>query len=175
MTAQQPVGGRTVISKPAGLLALALAASAAAQDPRLEPEPPRVPSDVELVVVDVVVSAIAGAPLAGLRAEDFKVTEDGVPQAVGSFEAVDVSAGTAEVESAERRPRVSVNTGLQAMTTRSFVIVFDQVHLSSVGAERAKTAISDFLRFGPREGDTVTIVGTGGGSWWMTRASDDME
>jgi hypothetical protein len=38
-----------------------------------------------------------GAPLAGLRAEDFKVTEDGVQQEVGTFEAVDVSAGTAEV------------------------------------------------------------------------------
>src|SRR6185503_17069844 len=108
--------------------------------------------DVELVVVDVVVTAKAGAPLAGLRAEDFKITEDGVPQEVGSFEAVDVSAETAEVESAELRPRVSVNTGLQAMTARSFVIVFDQVHLTALSAERVKTAISDFLRFGPREG-----------------------
>ena len=163
------------IFKPALLLVVSLAARAAGQAPARAPEPPRFPSDVELVVVDVVVTAKGGAPLAGLRAEDFKVSEDGVPQEVGTFEAVDVSAGTAEVESAERHPRVSVNTGLQAMNTRSFVIVFDQVHLTALGAARAKAAISDFLRFGPREGDTVTIVGTGGGSWWMTRASDDMQ
>jgi VWFA-related protein len=164
------------ISTPAVLLAVSLVASAAAPDaPPASPPPPRFPSDVDLVVVDVVVTAKGGAPLAGLRAEDFKVTEDGVPQEVGTFEAIDVSAETAQDESPERRPRVSVNTGVQGMTTRSFVIVFDQVHLTSLSAERAKTAISDFLRFGPREGDTVTIVGTGGGSWWMTRASEDME
>jgi len=162
-------------SKPAVLLAVSLAASAAGQEPRRAPESPRFPSDVELVVVDVVVTAKGGGPLAGLRAEDFKVSEDGVPQEVGTFEAVDVSAETAEVEPAELRPRVSVNTGLQGMTARSFVIVFDQVHLTSLNAERAKKAIADFLRFGPREGDTVTIVGTGGGSWWMTRATDDMQ
>jgi VWFA-related protein len=162
-------------SKPAALLAVFLAATAAGQEPRRPPESPRFPSDVELVVVDVVVTAKGGGPLAGLRAEDFKVSEDGAPQEVGTFEAVDVSAETAEIEPAELRPRVSVNTGLQGMTARSFVIVFDQVHLTSMGAERAKKAIADFLRFGPREGDTVTIVGTGGGSWWMTRATEDMQ
>ena len=163
------------VSTPALLVTASLVASAAGQDVRPAAPPPRFPSDVDLVVVDVVVTAKGGAPLAGLRAEDFKVTEDGVPQEVGTFEAIDVSAETGEIESAESRPRVSVNTGVQGMTTRSFVIVFDQVHLTSLGAERAKTAISDFLRFGPREGDTVTIVGTGGGSWWMTRASEDMQ
>jgi VWFA-related protein len=162
-------------SKPAVLLAVSLAVTAGGQEPPRTPAAPRFPSDVELVVVDVVVTAKAGAPVAGLRAEDFKVTEDGVPQEVGTFEAVDVSAETGEVESAELRPRVSVNTGLQGMTARSFVIVFDQVHLTSLNAERAKKAIADFFRFGPREGDTVTIVGTGGGSWWMTRASEDMQ
>jgi hypothetical protein len=162
-------------AKPAVLLAAFLAASVVAQEPPRATEGPRFPSDVEMVVVDVVVTAKGGAPLAGLRAEDFRVTEDGVPQEVGSFEAIDASAGSGAVESAEPRPRVSVNTGLQAMNTRSFVIVFDAVHLAPLTAERAKTAISDFLRFGPREGDTVTIVATGGGSWWMTRASEDME
>ena len=88
------------LSKRAVLLVVSLAASAAAQEPRRTPEAPRFPSDVELVVVDVVVTAKGGAPLAGLRAEDFKVTEDGVPQEVGTFEAIDVSAETGEVESA---------------------------------------------------------------------------
>src|SRR5690349_21323262 len=133
-------------SKPAVLLAVCLAASAAGQEPRRTPEAPRFPSDVELVVVDVVVTAKAGGPLGGLRAEDFKIKEDGVPQEVGTFEAVDVSAETTEVEPAELRPRVSVNTGLQGMTARSFVIVFDKVHLTSLNAERVKKAIADFLR-----------------------------
>jgi VWFA-related protein len=58
------------------------------------------------------------------------------------------------------------------MNARSFVLVLDQDHLSPVGAIRAKAAIAEFLRFGPREGDTVMMVGTGGGSWWVTHAGE---
>src|SRR6185503_13372667 len=47
-----------------------------------------------------------------------------------------------------------------------------QDHLSPVGAIRAKAAIARFLEFGPRAGDTVMIVGTGGGTWWVTRAGE---
>jgi VWFA-related protein len=153
------------------LVAVVMATVALAQEP-VPPPAPRFTSDVEMVVVDVVVAGKDGGPLSGLRAEDFTVTEDGVPQQVVTFEAVDV-AGTPSPEAGpDVRPKVSVNTGLQAMNTRTFVLVFDQVHLTPVSAQRAKTAISEFLRFGPREGDTVVIVGTGGGTWWMARADE---
>jgi VWFA-related protein len=59
------------------------------------------------------------------------------------------------------------------MSSRSFVLVFDQDHLSPLGVGRAKAAASQFLGFGPREGDTVMVVGTGGGSWWVSRAGED--
>lgn len=125
-----------------------------------------------MVVVDIVVTSKHGGPLPGLRGEDFAVSEDGAPQQVASFEAVDVNVSLAEDEPVQARPKVSLNTGLQDMNTRSFVLVFDQDHLSPIGSGRAKAAIGEFLRFGPREGDTVMIVGTGGGSWWVTRAGE---
>jgi VWFA-related protein len=145
-----------------------------AQEPaRPSDTPPTFSTEVEMVVVDVVVTASRGGPLPGLRREDFRVTEDGVPQEIQTFDAVDVSAGaTDEADALEPVPRVSLNTGPQAMNARSFVLVFDQDHLSPVGAARAKAAVAEFLRFGPREGDTLMIVGTGGGSWWITRAGE---
>jgi VWFA-related protein len=144
-----------------------------AQEPaRPSDKPPTFSTEAEMVVVDVVVTSKHGGPLPGLRGEDFEVSEDGAPQQVASFEAVDVNVSLAEDEPVQARPKVSLNTGLQAMNSRSFVLVFDQDHLSPIGAGRAKAAIGQFLRFGPREGDTVMIVGTGGRSWWVTRAGE---
>lgn len=160
--------------EPAGaLLAGLLVAGVGAQEPTRKAQTPTFPTDVEVVVVDVVVTEKEGGPSGGLRSEDFKLTEDGVPQQIATFEAVDVSAAAPQDEAAAPEPAVSMNTGAQAMSTRSFVLVFDQVHLTHVGAQRARVAIAQFLRFGPREGDTVMLVGTGGGAWWMTRATGD--
>src|SRR6185436_3888140 len=67
------------------------------------------------------------------------------------------------------RPRVSSNTEREVRTGRSFVIVFDDIHLTPFMAQRAKGAVAEFLRSGVREGDRVTLVATGGGAWWSTR------
>jgi VWFA-related protein len=157
--------------KPA-LLVFLLAPLALAQEPRPSPTPPTFAAGVEMVVVDVVVTAKGGGPIPGLRREDFEVSEEGVAQDVQTFESVDVSPPGEEEEPEPAAPRVSLNTGPQAMNARSYVLIFDQDHLSPVGASRAKRAIADFLRFGPRAGDTVMIVGTGGGAWWVTRAGE---
>jgi VWFA-related protein len=154
---------------------VALAVGVAAQEPAPPAQAPSFSSEVEVVVVDVVVTTKGGGPLPDLRREDFSVSEDGVPQDVQTFDVVDAGSGTAEEEEAtedEPAAKVSFNTGPRDMSSRSFVLVFDQDHLSPVGAIRAKAAIAQFLGFGPRDGDTVMIVGTGGGSWWVTRAGE---
>jgi VWFA-related protein len=161
-------------SKPAVFpLACLLATSALAQAPVPDPQaPPSFPAQAELVVVDVVVTGKDGGPLPGLRREEFTVSEDGTPQEVVSFEEIDVAGSPAGAVSAPARPRVSVNTGLPAMSSRSFILVMDEIHMTAVGAQRAKAAATGFLRFGPREGDTVTVLSTAGGSWWMTRKEE---
>ena len=69
------------------LLALLLvAAPAAQQTPR-----PVFRSDVNLVVVDVVVRDRTGAVVRGLTAADFEVREDDKPQQVTSFDVEEVA------------------------------------------------------------------------------------
>ena len=133
-----------------------------------EAEPaPTFPAGVDLVTVDVVVTDKKGNPVPNLPREAFTVQEDGTPQAISSFEAVKMppaaSATTPE------RPRVSTNTVPVARTGRSFVIVFDDIHLAPFQAHRAKAAVAEFLKGGVREGDLVTLIATGGGVWWSTR------
>lgn len=139
-----------------------------APDAPPEAEPgPSFPAHVEQVTVDVVVTDKKGAPITGLKKEDFVLSEDGAPQPIASFEAVQVPAAPSAVPAP--RPRISSNTAPEVQTGRTFVVVFDDIHLTPGQARRAKVAVTEFLTGGVREGDRVSLVATGGGAWWSTR------
>jgi VWFA-related protein len=127
------------------------------------------PSAVELVTVDVAVVDKKGQSVAGLTRDDFVVTDEGTPQTVTSFEAVVVPETPAVPGAVVRRARYSTNVLPESRRGRTFVVVFDDVHLSPTQALRAKGAVGEFLRSGVAEGDTVMLVATGGGAWWSAR------
>ena len=135
--------------------------------PQETQEAPKFPALVEQVTVDCVVSDKKGNPLPGLTARDFTVTEDGVPQSIASFEAIQLPAAPSETSAA--RPRVSTNYDLTERAGRTFVIVFDDVHMTRFSGRQAKVAVGEFLKNGVREGDRVTLVSTGGAAWWTSR------
>jgi VWFA-related protein len=147
----------------AGLL-LALPAVVAAQEPQ---EMPKFPAQIEQVTVDAVVADKKGNPITGLTAADFTVLEDGVPQTVVNFEAVQLP--TTPAATPPPKPRVSSNTDTATRTGRTFVVLFDDVHMTRFNAIPAKKAIGEFLKNGVREGDRVTLVSTGGTAWWSAR------
>jgi VWFA-related protein len=122
---------------------------------------------VELVTVDLVVTDKKGVPIPDLKATDFNVSEDGDPQTIASFEAVQLPAAPSATPKAP--PRVSTNTEPESRTGRTFVILFDTIHLALPQAQRAKIAVAEFLKNGVREGDRVSLIGTGGEVWWSTR------
>jgi VWFA-related protein len=146
-----------------------LAGDAALPQAAKPQEPPATfPAQVEQVTVDVVVTDKKGEPVTGLKKEDLEVYENGVPQAIVSFDAIEVAAGPASKPAP--RPKVSTNARQERRRPgRTFVIFFDDIHLSPFTAQRAKAAVADFLRTEAREGDRVTLVAAGGGAWWSTR------
>jgi VWFA-related protein len=157
-----------------------LAGSLAAQQPSPSPGAPapspspstetsdlQFPTGVEQVNVDVVVTDKKGVPITDLKSSDFVVLEDGKPQQVVTFDAISVPAQASA--SPPPKPRVSTNTAPELQTGRTFVVVFDDIHLTPFQAVRAKSAVMQFLQTGVREGDRVTLVATGGGAWWSTR------
>lgn len=151
------------------LVPAGLAAQAPSPAPMPEPDPSsaRFPAEVEQVTVDVVVTDKKGVPATGLTPADFQILEDDKPQRIVSFDAVEVPATASAVT--PTRPRVSTNTSTEVRTGRSFVVVFDDIHLTPFQALNAKRAVGEFLRTGVREGDRVSLVATGGGAWWTTR------
>ena len=93
-----------------------------------------------------------------------QITEDGKPQTVVSFESISVPAAPSATPPV--KPRVSTNITREETRGRTFVIVFDDVHLTPQQALQAKGAVTEFLKNGVREGDRVALIATGGGAWW---------
>jgi VWFA-related protein len=154
----------------AGLLTCLGLGLAQAQAP--QPSPDVVfPADVEQVTVDVLVLDKQGKPVEGLKREDFTVKEDGRAQSISAFEAVSVP----ESAPTPARTRVSTNTIPRPAVERTFVIVWDDANITQYSTERARSAVSDFIRQGLRAGDEVMVAPTTGGAWWTGRLPQDRD
>lgn len=130
-------------------------------------ETPSFGAQVEQVTVDVVVTDKKGEPIKDIGREALSVTEDGVPQTIVTFEAVQLPDKPSAAP--PPAPRVSVNTDKDEQRGRTFVIIFDDTHLTPSRANQAKAAVSSFLETGTREGDRVSLISTAGGTWWTAR------
>src|SRR5262249_6061014 len=134
--------------------AVLLSAASAVRGLQEQPaQPPTFPRGVELVRVDVVVTDKSGRPVTGLAQGEFTLLDEGVPQTIETFEAVDLPVpASASGGSAAPRPRVVSNVALPGEPPqpegRSFVVVFDNMHLTPLHAQRAKGAVAAFLEKG---------------------------
>ncbi len=147
--------------------------TAAAQAEEALSPPLTFSAEIEQVVVDLVVVDKKGNPVRGFTKDDLIITEDGTPQSIVSFEAIELPEEPAPV--APPPPTVSVNTIPEAQRGRTFVIVFDDTHITPFRARDAKAAVASFLENGVREGDHVTLVATSGGTWWTSRMNAGRE
>jgi len=138
------------------------------QAPESTGDEPSFGGEVELVTVDVVVVDDDGNPVTGLTVDDFTILEEGERQLVSSFEAVEPEEEDRPAEPLSRR-RVATNMDPESRSSRSFLILFDDVHLPVENALKAKAAVKAFLEEGVREGDFVSLLATSGAAWWSTR------
>lgn len=127
-------------------------------------------TEAELVAVDAVVSGEDGRPVPGLAASDFSITEDGRTRTIELFQPVTAGGPSGrEPGSAARRFRYSTNVGAEARPVRSFVLFFDDVHLTQEQGERAKRALETFLQDEASDGDVVSLIAPGRGLRWHAR------
>ncbi|TCK70762.1 VWFA-related protein [Acidipila rosea] len=99
---------------------VALLGISRAQPPQSSPQTlPVVEASARAVTLDVVVTSKGGVPVNGLTAKDFSIFEDGIPQKIASFEAVDVHG--VKTDSGEAPATVLV---LDEMNTRFTDVVY---------------------------------------------------
>lgn len=157
----------------AGLACGALLWPAAA--PAQAPIPEIKGGRVEQVTVDLVVLDRKGNAVTNLKREDFSVFEEGRPQALVSFDVIDRRPGSEAAQSAPepaKAPRVASNQEPLARRdrlARTFVILFDDLHIGPLVGNDAKTAVAAFLDRGSVEGDRVTLIATSASAWWSTQ------
>ena len=136
-------------------------------------QPPTFAATVDVILVDAVVTDEQGRIVKGLTAEDFVVREDGEPQALTSFEAVDVApppVAEARPPVPAAPPRSSANDGGAAESSRRvFLVVMDDAGLGLDSAAAAQKAAKQFLSEATRPGDLVSMVVPGAGLTWSAR------
>jgi VWFA-related protein len=161
----------------AGLLEAVGAVRAGTDGPPVqEPSATKVPTfaaAVDVILVDAVVTDEQGRMARGLTVADFVVREDGEPQELTSFEAVDL----APVAVAEKQPpvpaaalRSSANDGGAGEPSRRvFLIVMDDAGLGLESAAAARKVARQFLSEDTRPGDLVSMVVPDAGLTWSAR------
>lgn len=158
----------------AWLVVLAAAATALAPLAAQDQKPrPAFRTDTDLVLVDAVVVDKTGQPVANLTAADFEVRDEGTRQSIELFQAIHTpEVTTTAAEPSAPRRAYSTNVGGTARATRSFVLFFDDVHLTREDGDRAKKALAGFLDRETRAGDLVSIVAPGRALRWHARMPD---
>ena len=116
-------------------------------------------SAIEAVQFDVFVTDAAGNPATGLTIDDFEIVEDGKPQAITTFQAVNIPIERAESsEPTQAEPDVLTN---DRPPGRAYVFAIDD--LDGCAALRTRRFLRQFLDdfFGPDDIAAVTLVGRG--------------
>jgi VWFA-related protein len=141
-----------------GLVSLLISAVTASGSQR---SPTQVfPSAVDLVVVDVSVVDADGRPVEKLTQNDFVIRENGSRQTVVSFAAV--VAGEVATAAADRPSDGGPPSSLAEVPSgRTMAVILDDLSLTSFEAERAKTAVADFLKHHTKPGDEVSLIAPG--------------
>jgi VWFA-related protein len=162
---------RSCFSAALGVLLLGTAlgvpvARAGSDESGPQQRPPVFGEKVEVASVDVLVLDSHGDPVPGLTRQDFTVKEDGVLQNITSFEAVGFEES--EPSAAEQDRFVSSNTVARIRPEQAFLVIYDDVNLTTLGAHLAAAEFEKLID-GLAPGDVVSVLSTSSRAWWTAR------
>src|SRR6185503_15835491 len=135
--------------------ALAVAAIAPMAAQQTAPPPPVFRSASELVEVDVVVHDKDGRFVSDLAPGDFEIREQGEPQPIQQFYLHITSSGGA----AGAVPGIASNASVASGSARrTFVVVFDDAHMTPGGFKRTQAAAVSLFSQHFRSGDVGGVM-----------------
>jgi VWFA-related protein len=130
-------------------------------------------ASVDQVVVDVVVTDAAGAPVTGLTAADFEILERGKPQTISSFTEVSLPLAV-RPEGAVVPVPSDVRSNHATGERRYYVLVFDGGNLPVGLTGDVQALARAFVRRVVQSGDLVAVVSSGGLNAGMLEFTEDM-
>jgi VWFA-related protein len=153
----------SVSKRRAGRLALVALTVAGAAITSARQQQPVFRGGTELVEVDAVVTDKKGQAVRGLTAEDFVVTENGVPQPIASFGFVDVPIPAASAAPDPTPASSAVVTNGKRADGRMYVIVLDSFHVDAARSTTVRDLAQKFIAesIGPDDVAAVVVLGHG--------------
>ena len=139
-----------------GILIVLIAAAASAKAQQTEQQPPRPTfrTGTNVVRVDVTVTDPRGEPVRTLKADDFELFENGVPQPITSFKFLEATGQPTDDFSLPIRSREHAAAEAARDDVRVFLIFWDEYHVSQfVPSLRAREQLTRFVldSFGPTD------------------------
>ena len=138
-------------------------------------QPPRIRTGINIVEVDAVVVDGNGAPVRGLRQQDFQVEEDGRPVEIASFAAVDLPMTPPDTAiPALDASGSAAGTNAHAEDGRVMLVIFDDYHVSFDAGRAAlsRAAVKRMIeRMGPS--DLAAVMATSGRSSMQAEFTND--
>jgi VWFA-related protein len=149
--------------------------AAAAQQPN---GPVTFTSNTQLVVETVVVTDKSGKPVLGLKAEDFVLTENGIPQTIRVFDFQDLPKSPATTPTVRSEPEqihvfdklgkshIAPETAgkVKYQDRRLLALYFDMTAMQEADQMRALNAAKQFIRTQMQTPDLVAIMRYSGGA-----------
>ena len=139
------------------------------------PSTPTFPSGVDVVTVDAVVLDGKGHPVTGLGRDDFVVTEDGRPQELATFEAVEVKAAPLAGPADPDASTAIVTNGSPSGPGRAYAVLLDDVGIPTLDRPSVREAVATFLTRSVGYGDQVRLASTSGDVRWSARIPEGRE
>ncbi len=115
-------------------------------------------TETALVQLPVRVVDGTGAFVRDLTAEDFDVSEDGVPQTVSDVSFVDLSIASTRETAGAPKPGVLSVPDLEKLEGRIFVFLLDDAHTAMAHSTRARGLIRDVIRDRLMPNDAAAVI-----------------
>ncbi|HJR60277.1 MAG TPA: VWA domain-containing protein [Vicinamibacterales bacterium] len=121
--------------------------------------------EVNFVEIDAVVTDAQGNFVRGLSKDDFELIEDGAPQAISAFSAVDLPVRKADpplFRTSTVEP--DVQTNLEEFNGRVILILLDDLQTDFRRSARVRAAAREFVQRFVGANDLVAVLHTGSGA-----------
>src|SRR5437763_8041017 len=135
------------------------------------------------VQVEAIVTEKSGRRVNGLTAADFQVIDEGKPQTIDFFSAIEGSrvqhtenrGGTTTVGSAEAKTTAPVSPLTNPYRGRHIALVFDDLNLSADNFLRARRSVADYINTKLNPNVMVALISTGGALGSMQQFTNDKQ
>ncbi len=142
----------------------AATAVAAGQAPAPAPQQPTFKVQVDYVEVDAIATDRAGGIVSDLKKEDFKILEDGQPQAINAFTFVHIPVEQLQRPLGAPAPiEPDVKDNVRPFDGRLYVMIIDDQHTAFARTQPVKRAAKEFIDKHLGSNDLMAVVHTAGG------------